>query len=149
MRKLILIFSVFILISCNNTDKKTNINKKQITASADKTLNKVSLSPLERGRIIYKRCRACHSLDIKGKNKVGPNLWNIYGATAGDKSNFNYSKAMSNSDVIWDDETLNAYIQKPNEFMKGTRMSFVGIRKQEDRTALLIYLKAMTTPDIE
>jgi len=46
MRKLILIFSVFILISCNNTDKKTNINKKQITASAEKPLNKVSLSPL-------------------------------------------------------------------------------------------------------
>ena len=56
---------------------------------------------------------------------------------------------MSKSGVIWDDETLNAYIQKPNEFMEGTRMSFVGIRKQEDRTALLIYLKEMTTPDIE
>lgn len=149
MRIAIIFFCIFILISCNNTDKKTNINEKQPTLSAEKSVNKISLSPFERGRIIYKRCRACHSLDIEGKNKVGPNLWNIYGTTAGNKPNFNYSKAMGNSNVIWDDETLNAYIQKPNEFMEGTRMSFVGIRKQEDRTALLIYLKAMTTPDIK
>ncbi|MEN9016964.1 MAG: c-type cytochrome [Hellea sp.] len=149
MRIFILLISVLMFTSCNNTDKKTDINGRQSGVSTAKSVKEITLSPFERGRIIYKRCRACHSLDIKGKNTVGPNLWNIYGAVAGNKANFNYSKAMRNSDIIWDNETLNAYIQKPNEFMEGTRMSFIGIKKQEDRTALLIYLKAMTTPGIE
>ena len=50
------------------------------------------------------------------------------------------------SEVIWDDATLDAYIKKPSEFMKGNRMSFVGIKKAEDRAALLLYMKEQTTP---
>ena len=103
-------------------------------------------TPMERGAKLYKRCKACHTLEDGGKHKVGPNLWDIYGAKAGSKDGFNYSKVMAASDVIWDDETLDAYIKKPSEFMKGNRMSFVGIKKAEDREALLLYMKAETTP---
>ena len=74
------------------------------------------------------------------------NLWDIYGAKAGAKEGFNYSKVMAASDIIWDDATLDAYIQKPSEFMKGNRMSFIGIKKAEDRADLLLYMKAETTP---
>lgn len=105
-----------------------------------------AMSPMERGAKLYKRCRACHTLEEGGKHKVGPNLWNVYGAKAGSKEGFNYSKAMAASEVIWDDTTLDAYIQKPSAFMKGNRMSFVGIKKAEDRDAVLLYMKSKTTP---
>ena len=101
---------------------------------------------MERGAKLYKRCKACHTLEDGGKHKVGPNLWNIYGAQAGTKDGFNYSKVMAASEVIWDDATLDAYIKKPSEFMKGNRMSFVGIKKAEDREAVLLYMKSKTTP---
>ena len=104
-----------------------------------------ALTPMERGAKLYKRCRACHTLEEGGKHKVGPNLWNIYGAKAGAKEGFNYSNVMAASEIIWDDATLDAYIKKPSEFMKGNRMSFVGIKKAEDREALLLYMKAKTT----
>ena len=63
---------------------------------------------MERGAKLYKRCKACHTLEDDGKHKVGPNLWNIYGAQAGTKDGFNYSKVMTASEVIWDDATLDA-----------------------------------------
>jgi len=102
-------------------------------------------TPVERGAKLYKRCKACHTLESGGKHKVGPNLWAIYGAKAGSKEGFRYSKVMAASDIVWDDATLDAYIKKPSEFMKGNRMSFVGLKKEEDRKALLIYLKDQTT----
>ena len=117
---------------------------KAETASIVKTAS--TLTPMERGAKLYKRCRACHTLDEGGKHKVGPNLWAIYGAKAGSKEDFNYSKAMAASEVIWDDATMDAYIKKPSEFIKGGRMSFAGLKRQEDREALFLYLKAKTTP---
>lgn len=101
---------------------------------------------MERGAKLYKRCKACHTLEEGGKHKVGPNLWDIYGAKAGSKDGFTYSKVMAASELIWNDETLDAYIKKPSEFMKGNRMSFVGIKKAEDREAVLLYMKSKTTP---
>ena len=102
------------------------------------------MTSLERGRILYKRCRACHTLGEGERHKVGPNLWGIYGATAGAREDFNYSKAMTASGVVWDDDTLSAYIEKPSTYMPGNRMSFAGLRKPEDRAAVLEYLKAET-----
>jgi len=105
-----------------------------------------TLTPLERGAKIYKRCKACHTLDEGGKHRVGPNLWNIYGSKAGSKDGFSYSKAMAASDIIWNEETMDGYITKPSSFMKGNRMSFIGLKKQEDRDAVQLYIRKKTTP---
>lgn len=107
---------------------------------------KAERTPMERGRIMYKRCRACHTLEEGGKHKVGPNLWNIYGMKAGSKEGFAYSKVMEASEVVWDTETMDGYVKKPKDFMTGNKMSFVGIKKDEDRAALQEYLRAETTP---
>ena len=142
-----LILPVILLASCSGGGESTStpapITKVETVPVAQTTS---ALTPMERGARLYKRCRACHTLEDGGKHKVGPNLWAIYGAKAGAKEGFNYSKAMATSKVVWDDETLDAYIKKPSEFMKGNRMSFVGIKKAEDREALLLYMKAQTTP---
>ena len=141
-----MILPVILLTACGGGSESTSTSTpapKAETAPIVQTASTVT--PMERGAKLYKRCRACHTLEDGGKHKVGPNLWAIYGSKAGSKEGFKYSKVMATSDVIWDDTTLNAYIKKPSEFMKGNRMSFVGIKKQEDRDALLLYLKAQTT----
>jgi len=138
---------VILLTACGGGGESTSAPTpatKVETAPIVQTASTVT--PMERGAKLYKRCKACHTLEEGGKHKVGPNLWAVYGAKAGAKEGFNYSKVMADSEVIWDDTTLDAYIKKPSEFMKGNRMSFVGIKKQEDRDALLLYLKAETTP---
>ena len=142
-----LILPVILLASCGGGGESTSTPApipKAETAPIVQTAS--TLTPMERGAKLYKRCKACHTLEDGGKHKVGPNLWAIYGAKAGSKEGFNYSKVMAASDLIWDDASLSGYIQKPSEFMKGNRMSFVGIKKQEDRDALLLYLRAETTP---
>ena len=105
-----------------------------------------AMSLEERGARIYKRCRACHTLDEDGRNKVGPNLWAVYGAEAGAKEGYAYSKAMKTSGIIWDQETMDAYLKRPADYIPGTKMSFIGLKKQEDRDAVQAYMRAETTP---
>ena len=105
-----------------------------------------TLSPMERGAKMFKRCKSCHTLEDGGRHKVGPNLYNIYGANSGSKDGFAYSKAMTGADIIWNDETLDGYIENPRAYIPGNRMSYVGLRKAPDREALFVYLKAQTTP---
>jgi cytochrome c len=92
------------------------------------------------GEKVFKKCKACHSLEA-GKNKVGPSLAGIVGAKAGSVEGYKYSKAMAGSDVVWDDANLDAYLTKPKDFMKGTKMSFAGLKKEEDRADVIEYLK--------
>lgn len=98
------------------------------------------------GAQLYKRCVTCHSLEQDGRHKVGPNLWSIFGSQAGIKPDFNYSRAMKNSDIIWSDETLNAFLAQPITYIPGNRMSFIGIRTPDDRATLISYIKTRTTP---
>lgn len=106
----------------------------------------VELTPVQRGAKLYARCRACHTLEQDGANKVGPNLWAVYGSKAGANDGFAYSKAMKASDVTWDETSMDAYLAKPAAFMPGNRMTFIGLKKQEDRDAVQAYLKEKTTP---
>jgi cytochrome c len=142
-----MILPAILLSSCGGSGESTSTPSPTPQAETAPIVQTASaLTPMERGAKLYKRCKACHTLEEGGKHKVGPNLWDIYGAKAGAKEGFNYSKVMAASELIWDDETMDAYIKKPSEFMKGNRMSFIGIKKAEDRDALLLYMKAQTTP---
>ncbi|MGB6230251.1 MAG: cytochrome c family protein [Litorimonas sp.] len=105
------------------------------------------LTAMERGAILYKRCRACHTLGEGERHKVGPNLWQVMGQTAGAREDFNYSRAMAESDIVWTDETLSAYLERPSAYIPGNRMSYAGLRKPEDRAALIEYLRAETGAD--
>ena len=90
------------------------------------------------GKKIFKRCTSCHSLT---KNKMGPSLGNIFGKKAGSVKGYRYSKAMKNSDIIWNEDTLDKFLIKPRKYIKGTKMRFSGIRKKSQRDALIKYLK--------
>ena len=90
------------------------------------------------GKKIFKRCTSCHSLT---KNKMGPSLGNIFGKKAGSVKGYRYSKAMRNSDVIWTDCSLDKFLFKPKKYIKGTKMRFFGLRKKDQREAVIKYLK--------
>ena len=90
------------------------------------------------GQKIFKRCVSCHSLT---KNKMGPALGNIFGKKAGSVKKYRYSKAMKKSDIIWTDCTLDQFLIKPRKYIKGTKMRFSGIRKKDQREAVIKYLK--------
>jgi cytochrome c len=96
-----------------------------------------------KGKRVFAKCKACHVID-KEKNRVGPHLVALFGRAAGSIENYNYSKAMSASTVIWNEESLDVYLKKPKAYIKGTKMAFVGLRKQKDRTDIIAYLKEAT-----
>ena len=94
------------------------------------------------GESVFKKCKACHGLD--GKNKVGPNLHGVIGRKAGLAPGFAYSDPMTASEVVWSAETLDKFLLRPSDFIPGTRMVFVGLRKPEDRASVIAYLQQET-----
>jgi cytochrome c len=97
---------------------------------------------IERGETLYFQCRACHTIEQGGANKVGPNLWGMFGRSAGQVPGFAYSDAVKNSGITWTPATLDRWLARPSEFLPGNMMVFVGIRKPEDRANLIAYLQA-------
>tara|TARA_R110002020_G_scaffold108289_1_gene251126 strand:+ start:1110 stop:1586 length:477 start_codon:yes stop_codon:yes gene_type:complete len=130
------LFSPLLLAGCG-ADNSAPSSSAPASSQAD-------LTPLERGQIIFKRCQACHTLGEGERHRVGPNLYGFYGAMAGSKGDFNYSRAMTQSDIVWTDETLDGYLTRPSDYMPGNRMSFIGLKKQEDRDAVIEYMKSKT-----
>jgi len=93
------------------------------------------------GEKVFKKCKACHVVD-SDKNKTGPHLVNIMGRQAGSVEGFTkYSKAIKESGIVWDEATLDGFLEKPKAYLKGTRMAFAGLKKVEDRANVIAYLK--------
>ncbi len=96
------------------------------------------------GEKTFKKCKTCHQVGAKAKNRVGPALNGIVGAPVGQVAKFKYSKALkkkAEEGVVWDAATLDAFLEKPRTWAKGTRMSFAGMKKEADRLAVIEYLK--------
>lgn len=104
----------------------------------------LSNADLDKGRVLFLQCRACHGLEQGGANKVGPNLYGIFGQKAGSVPGFAYSEALAGADIVWSAEALDDWLARPSDFMPGNRMVFAGIRKPEDRANLIAYLKQET-----
>lgn len=138
-----LLCSAFLLTACGGSDSPPPSTPVQAKAPVKVA---AELTPVQRGAKIYTRCRACHTLEQDGRSKVGPNLWGIYGSQTASKEGFAYSKAMKAANITWTEETMDAYLKRPASYMPGTRMTFIGLKKQEDRDAVQAYLKEKTSP---
>ncbi|MBM3515420.1 MAG: cytochrome c family protein [Alphaproteobacteria bacterium] len=97
------------------------------------------------GKRVYLMCRSCHSTEADGRHKVGPNLHGIFGRKAGTADGFKYSDVVIKSGITWSEETINEWLVKPKNFLPGNKMAFAGVPKEEDRKALIAYLKQETS----
>lgn len=96
-------------------------------------------------RIFNGQCKTCHTIDSGGANGTGPNLHGVVGAVKAKHAGFKYSAALSGLGTAWTYENLNEWIKNPGAYVKGTSMSFAGIRKDPDRAAVIAYLASNTT----
>ncbi len=90
----------------------------------------------------FAQCIACHQIE-PGKHGIGPSLAGVYGAEAGHVGEFAYSTAMRGSGLIWDDTTLDAYLENPRIKVPGTKMSYAGLKDADQRAELIEYLKTL------
>ena len=100
----------------------------------------MALGDVVSGEKIFKKCAACHSINKGGKNKIGPALYNVVGRTVGGVDDYKYSKALTSYGKEWTFEELNGFLTKPSSYLKGTKMSYAGLRKEKDRASVIKYL---------
>jgi cytochrome c len=95
------------------------------------------------GEKVFAKCKACHVVDAD-TNKIGPSLKGVVGRTAGTHEGFRYSPAMvaaGEGGIVWNDETLAAYLRDPKGYIKGNKMAFVGLKRDDELANIIAYLK--------
>jgi cytochrome c len=92
------------------------------------------------GQKIFKKCAACHSLAQGGGNKIGPALWGVLGRKAGVVTDYKYSNAMVAHGKPWSFEEMNGFLTKPKSWIKGTKMSFAGLKNERESAAVILYM---------
>lgn len=104
----------------------------------------IATADVERGKTVAKACAACHTLDNGGKNGVGPNLYGIVGRKKDSVAGYTYSGALEKKGGdTWTYTELAHFLWKPKTYASGTKMTFAGIKKPEDRAAVIAYLRTL------
>jgi len=96
------------------------------------------------GAKVFKKCAACHSIVENGANKIGPALWGVLGRAAGSLQDYKYSKAMAAYGKNWSFDEMNGFLIKPKDWIKGTKMSFAGLKNAKERAAVILYMNENT-----
>tara|TARA_Y100001970_G_C14013378_1_gene739678 strand:+ start:419 stop:955 length:537 start_codon:yes stop_codon:yes gene_type:complete len=100
----------------------------------------LALGSVEKGKKVFKKCAACHSINAGGGNKIGPKLWNAMFRPVGAVTDYKYSKALSSYGKEWTWEEMNGFLIKPAKWIKGNKMGFAGLKKEEERASVILYL---------
>jgi cytochrome c2 len=126
----------------DDTSEAADTEETLVVAAAEPAIDEALA---KKGEKVFKKCKACHQVGDGAKNKVGPMLTGVVGSPIGAIEGFKYSnalKALAEDDAVWDIDALHGFLTKPRKWAKGTKMSFGGLRKEEDRLAVIEYLKA-------
>ena len=99
---------------------------------------------VEDGAAQFKKCLSCHSIAKDGKNKIGPKLFGVLGRKAGSISDYKYSKAMVAFGKSWSVKEMDGFLTKPRDWVKNTKMSFIGLKNAKDRAAVILYMNENT-----
>ena len=100
--------------------------------------------PAKGERLFNQQCKSCHTVDKGGANKVGPNLWSVVGRKKASHDGFSYSSALQGKGGDWSYEDINHMIFKPQGYVRGTKMAFAGLVKEQDRADVIAYLRTMS-----
>jgi len=132
-------------IDSNIDVASTTSTETNSSSSADKNIMALFASTnSSEGEKIFKKCAACHSIAQGGTNKIGPALWGVLGRKAGIVSDYKYSKAMVAHGKPWSFEEMNGFLIKPKDWIKGTKMSFAGLKNEKERAAVILYMNENT-----
>ncbi|QEL24236.1 cytochrome c family protein [Bosea sp. F3-2] len=93
------------------------------------------------GEKVFLKCRACHQIGETAKNAVGPRLNGLFGRPAGSIEGYSYSPANKNSGIVWDEPTFRDYIKAPQAKIPGTKMTFVGLKADQEIDDVVAFLK--------
>ena len=126
------VFNVETKTASQDTEKKEtgSIDVKVLLAMGD----------LDHGKKIFSACKSCHSIKEGGGNKIGPALWAVLGRPLGTVNDYKYSKALAGFGGEWNFETMNLFLIKPKDYIKGTKMGYAGLKKEKDRASVILYL---------
>ncbi len=95
----------------------------------------------DNGRKIYQQCRACHLIEAGAGHTVGPNLHGVIGRKAGALKDYDFSDSVKSSGIVWSASTLDQWLTQPQTFVPNTRMTFLGVKKPDDRRDVIAYLE--------
>jgi len=98
-----------------------------------------------RGKVLWAQCRSCHTLTRDGPNGKGPNLHGIFGRKVGTSKGFKFSEPVKKAGFVWEYDHLDQWLQKPKDFIPGTKMSFKGFADAADRRDVIAYLALETS----
>ena len=104
---------------------------------------------LENGEKVFakRQCKICHALEAgETKPPAGPNLNGVFGRTSGTLEGFKFSKAMKEAAIVWDEETIGAYLKEPKKYIPKNRMASAGVKDDTERADLIAFLKEATKP---
>lgn len=100
-----------------------------------------------KGEKVFRKCKACHAVGEGAENKVGPVLNGVVDRSFASAPDFGYSKVlldMASAGKVWTPDELSAFLEKPRKYAKGTKMSFAGLRKEDDRLNVIAYLASFS-----
>ena len=121
-------------VVAKSSSSETSTNEKIDIAAL------MATGDLDHGKKVFKKCAACHSIKMGGGNKIGPALYNVVGRNVGGVSGYKYSKSLMTYKKEWTFEELNGFLIKPATWIKGTKMAFAGLKKEEDRASVILYM---------
>jgi cytochrome c len=100
------------------------------------------------GQQVTAVCGACHDFTAGGLNRTGPGLHDVFGRHSATHPGFDYSDAMKAHNVTWDYLTLNDFLHSPATVVRGTRMGFAGLRNDQERVAMIAYLRSISPNNV-
>ena len=123
-----------------NTVVSTSTKEVETTSETGNIIALFSSVNTGDGEKIFKKCAACHSIAQGGGNKIGPALWGGLGRKAGAVTDYKYSKAIIAHGKPWSFEEMDGFLKKPKDWIKGTKMSFAGLKNEKERAAVILYM---------
>jgi cytochrome c len=101
-----------------------------------------------RGERVMAQCRSCHTFEAGGANGIGPNLHDAFGRAVASHGGYEYSPAMEGHGGAWDYMALNDFLRSPAQTVRGTKMAFAGLRNEEERVAMIAYLRSISPNNV-